>query len=217
MNILLNTSRTLAYVPITKNGSKTYTTSLLDAGWIDNGITVDELEHTNIKTFAHIQDPFIRHTKGMIEWITAHNSEWMLDDERLHSLLATALFDIHTIPIAFTFPLWLLKRIHWIPMSDKLVNIGLQSPRLGQPISTNELTLDFLKQHNELNVKIIDNAQEYAKNRHDLRERLNKIKESCETHSLQYMYGVDLEIWYECIPYTDSIGNVYHFKDFLKG
>lgn len=225
MKILLNPSRTLAYIPINKNGSKTYTASFLDAGWSEHGITIEELEHSNIKPFAHIQDPLIRHTKGMVEWITSHKNEWMLDDLRLHPLLSTALFDIHTVPISFTMPDWLLKTIHWIPMSDKLVNISCKNPvwsardramksRLGQPISTNELTLDFLKQHNELNVKISD-VTEKIKNRVDLRDRLNKIKEKHETHSLQYIYGVDLKIWYDCIPYRDSIGNVYHFKEFL--
>jgi len=213
VKILLNPGRTLAYVPIQKNGSKTYTTSFLDAGWIDNGITIQELENSNIKTFAHIQDPFIRHTKGMIEWITGQGNEWMLDDERLHSLLSTALFDVHVIPISFTMPEWLLKKVHWIPISDKLVNIN-SDQRKGQLVITNELTLDFLKQHNELNVKISD-VLEHIENRASLRDRLNKIKERHETHSLQYMYGVDLGIWYGCIPYRDSVGNMYHFKEFL--
>ena len=218
MKILLNPGRTLAYVPIQKNGSKTYTTSFLDAGWIDNGITVQELEHSNIKPFAHIQDPLIRHTKGTVEWITGQGNEWMLDDERLHSLLSTALFDVHTVPISFTMPEWLLKKVHWIPMSDKLVNISCKNPpmksRLGHPISTTELTLDFLKLYKETNVKISD-VSEHMKNRASLRDRLNKIKEKYETHSLQYLYGVDLKIWYDCIPYRDSAGNVFHFKEFL--
>ena len=220
--ILLNPSRTLAYIPIAKNASKIYSESFLSAGWSEHSIAIiKELEHTNIKPFAHIQDPFIRHTKGIVEWITRTKNRWMLDDERCYPMLATGILDLHTSPISFTFPSWLLKTTHWIPISDKLVNINSEQ-RKGQLVSADELTLDFLKQHNELNVIILEESQTSirfvpdADDRFELRKKLNKIKEKHETHSLQYMYDVDLKIWNDCLPYHDSVGNAYHFKELLN-
>jgi hypothetical protein len=126
----------VVYLPVPKNASTMYVNLFFNNGW-----KKDEIENVDTKDkilFGHIQNPHIRHTKGLTEFLQK-NKIYNLDIEsKYHNILVSSLPDIHTYPITTIYKKY-YECATWIPIDSK--------------IPSNLLTSAFL-QKNGINLKI---------------------------------------------------------------
>ena len=102
----------LVYLPVPKNASTMFVATFRDAGW--NAIDLRELP-AEMVYFGHIQNPHIRHTKGVVEFLYRHGLLDIIDIERFALLLTHGMYDVHTYPISILYPNH-YKITHWIPL-----------------------------------------------------------------------------------------------------
>lgn len=102
----------LVYLPVPKNASTMFVNTFRNAGW--DAIDINELPDDMVY-FSHIQDPHVRHTKGVVEFLSRHGLLDIIDIERFALLLTHGMYDVHTYPISMLYPNH--HRItHWIPL-----------------------------------------------------------------------------------------------------
>jgi len=167
----------LAYLPITKNASKTFSWLFQSLNWKEDQF---DLLEDGCKLFSHIQDPIERHFKGTAEFIIRNDLLDLVDDVRWQKIWATAVMDIHGYPITYNLGKW-RDQIHWIPIHEG--------------IDTNHLTIQFLEQHGVY----VDSIKNVAETYSIRTELVNKLKEIATTHdkecTLSYFYDSDIVEW----------------------
>lgn len=172
----------VAYYPIHKNGSTTFSSLAKKLNW---STTEDmELLPREYKIFAHIRDPIERHFAGTVEYIRTHKLEHTIDDPILKKLWTSALMDIHSYPIT-----WVLgdiaKRIHWIPIAKNF--------------DANGATIDFLNRHS-VNVTDIKVLHESTNKVRQLRAKLMALHDEHDKYSsLTYFYEHDYKLFYKAV------------------
>ena len=126
----------MVYLPVPKNASIMYVSLFLENGWIQDEI--ENIDITNKILFGHIQNPHIRHTKGLAEFLIINRIRELDIHEKYFNILISSLPDIHTYPISIIYSNYYTKAT-WIPIDSK--------------INGNVLTSVFL-QKNSMNLKI---------------------------------------------------------------
>jgi len=89
----------LAYVPIAKNASTTFTRVFKSIGWEKTQLDLLDDSH---EVFGHIQDPLERHLKGTVTFLIQHRLEHLIDDPAWQRIWATAVMDLHGYPITWS-------------------------------------------------------------------------------------------------------------------
>jgi hypothetical protein len=115
--------------------------------------------------FGHIQDPDIRHTKGVAEYFLTSG---IVNIDDRYAPLVVGIFDTHTVPISALYPEH-YDRIHWILMETV---IG------GRKFTCNELT-NFFFHKNNIPLKVSDKDIKNNSDPHKikLQEIVHKLKE----------------------------------------
>lgn len=152
--------RNHVYLPTQKNASTFYRRCFIAMGW-ETVIFEDVKSNTDIKFFSYIQNPDVRHTKGIAELIKMlHGRERRyprlikkLPYDFLATIICSGGFDGHSMPITY-FWQEVLDRIHWIPI-DLTVD--------GQSVDSETLTNDYLAEH-DLPLLQTDGIDRHASN-----------------------------------------------------
>jgi len=102
----------LVYLPVPKNASTMFIHTFEADGWSRTKI---EDIHNDVSFFGHVQDPHVRHTKGVIEFLSMQGILDDVDLEKFALLLTHGIYDVHTYPISMLYPN-LYEKAHWIPL-----------------------------------------------------------------------------------------------------
>jgi hypothetical protein len=184
------------YIPILKNASTTYNHFFREMGWIE--VTMHKiLENKNLKLFSYIQNPDIRHTKAICQWLITNDGLDYLDNRKhrkLMCIVCSTILDTHSLPIAITH-FDILDRINWIPLDFNLIN-------------SNELTNLFFKENN-LDFKINDSYNRHlGTEKIEFYKKINKIKENFIDNTakkhLEDLLHIDTKLWKNTIKYYEE-------------
>ena len=107
----------MVYLPVPKNASTMYVSIFVKNGWVKG-----EIEDVNINNkilFGHIQNPHIRHTKGLVEFLQQNRINDLDIDNKYHNILVSSLPDIHTYPITNIYKNY-YDLATWIPIDSKI-------------------------------------------------------------------------------------------------
>jgi hypothetical protein len=184
------TYQNLAYLPITKNASSTFTEYFKSSGW---NCTQMDLLGQDVKIFGHLQDPIERHFKGVAEFLTKTNTELLIDDPVWQKVFAHAALDMHSMPVTWAVgPKY--KDIKWIPIHRQ--------------ISTQVLTQRWLNANGfECNLENILWVNPSSDSKLALYHRLKHIHQTLDTNgSLSFFYDSDIVHWNSIWPYIDESG-----------
>ena len=170
----------LVYIPITKHASTSYRQLFRDVlHWQE--IQSDEIDWAADCVFAHLLHPYTRHLKGITECILKYNLGDLLDNNNFLKLLGTAVFDLHSYPLATAFGDKLYK-IDWLLLDHHIY-------------SGDYVTLNFLKQHGVE----IDSIPKLNSSRPDEKVLLEKIQQIRDdnnlTGTLTYFYEQDVVLY----------------------
>lgn len=177
MKVYVNTSKKLAYLPVTKNASMTFASLFDQLGWASSQFDLLPEDYT---VFSHIRDPIDRHFKGTAEFILQSSLGYLIDNPAWQKVWATAVMDIHSYPVT-----WSLGKkadsIHWIPIHNEL--------------DTNKITIDFLKQY-DIFIDSITNINEGIPKRTEFYNRLIEVHKKLDAaDTLTYFYDADIVLW----------------------
>ena len=192
MEVYVYPYKPLAYLPITKNASSTFTSVFRARGWKLQQL--DQLDDS-YQVFGHFRDPIDRHFKGTAEFLSANNLAHMIRDPDWQKIWMSAVMDIHSYPIT-----WALgpraDKIHWIPISRK--------------ISTNYLTHRYLLSHN-IDANLLNTIwhNESTIEKQQLYLELRRLHNQAPHNHLAFFYDSDIILWNKIMPYTDE-DNVLH-------
>jgi uncharacterized protein YqgV (UPF0045/DUF77 family) len=154
----------MVYIPIQRNASRNYRKFFEEKDW--QPISLDEIrQRPDLKLFGFIQNPDVRHTKGVAMWLMSTENDHYLhtDDEKLALTICSGVYDEHTYPISHLLG-DLIDRVFWIPLdTDQSSNV-----LLNQYFKDNgsDLRIDLNAREN---VAISRLKQNY--------ERINQLKE----------------------------------------
>lgn len=178
----------VAYLPITKNASTTFTNHFVKMGWQENQL--DQLDDT-YEVFGHFRDPIDRHFKGTAEYLYKHQIMHLADDPKWQKVWSTAVMDLHSYPIT-----WAVgnRKIHWIP--------------IGPHIDTTELTRKWLRARG-ITLGDVVWANESKPVLKKLYNKLKTIEASQKEQTLCYFYDADIVLWVSLFPYVDE-ENIRH-------
>jgi hypothetical protein len=128
------------YLVVNKNASQTYSKLFSDHGWQRRDLFANDLDLKNMILWGHIQDPEIRHTKGLATYLLI-NSEIDYLNPSVAKLLITGVFDTHTYSISMMLgPVWSYP-IHWIPMDYTFTEYSVKTfNHLRKKYGSSELT-----------------------------------------------------------------------------
>ena len=193
MDVYVYPHKPIAYLPITKNASTTFTSVFKSRGWKLQQL--DKLDD-GYQIFGHFRDPIERHFKGTAEFLVQQNLTHMIRDTDWQKIWMSAVMDMHSYPIT-----WSLgsraDKIHWIPISRK--------------ISTNYLTHRYLLSH-ELDLNLLNATwnNESSIEQQQLYLELRKLHNQTPYNQLSVFYDSDIVLWNKIIPYIDEDG-IKHF------
>lgn len=166
----------LAYIPITKNGSTTYTAFFKSLGWTDVN---HELLSDSCIVASHIQDPIVRHFKGTAEFIVLNNLEHLVDNSDWLRVWYSAVMDIHSYPITWSLGQKWVDRIHWLPLSE-------------DHEMTNKILIEWLSKHGlEVSSPVVTRNVGNSK-RKEIFNKLMKYRNSTKNQTLSYFYDADI-------------------------
>lgn len=170
----------LVYIPITKHASTSYRYLFREVlNWQE--IQTDEIDWSTDHVFAHLLHPYTRHLKGITECILKYNLAELVDDNNFLKLLGTAVFDLHSYPLAPAFGDDLYK-IDWILLDHHIY-------------SSDYITLTFLKQHG-IEVDSIPKLNTSRPEEKVLLEKIQQIRDESDlTGTLTYFYDQDVVLW----------------------
>lgn len=170
----------LVYIPITKHASTSYRYLFRDVlNWQE--IQTDEIDWNVDHVFAHLLHPYTRHLKGITECLLKYNLTDLVDNDNFLKLLGTAVFDLHSYPLASTFGDKLYK-IDWILLDHHIYN-------------GDYITLIFLKQHG-IDINSVPKLNESRPEEKILLERIKNIRDKNDlTGTLTYFYDQDVVLW----------------------
>jgi len=193
MDVYVYPYKPVAYLPITKNASSTFTSFFKSRNWKLQQL--DQLDDS-YQIFGHFRDPIERHFKGTAEFLVQQNLTHMVHDADWQKIWMSAVMDMHSYPIT-----WALgpraNQIHWIPIS--------------QQIPTNYLTHRYLLEqqmdiNNMLNIKY---SNESSIEKQLIYLELRKLHNQVPYNQLAFFYDSDIVLWNKIIPYTDEDGVIY--------
>ena len=170
----------LVYIPITKHASTSYRHLFRDVlHWQE--IQSDEINWTVDHVFAHLLHPYTRHLKGITECILKYNLSDLLDNNNFLKLLGTAVFDLHSYPLATALGNKLYK-IDWLLLDHHIYD-------------SDYITLNFLNHHG---IKI-DSIPKLNSSHSDEKVLLKKIQQIRDdnnlTGTLTYFYEQDVVLY----------------------
>lgn len=177
MKVYINKSAKLAYLPVLKNASMTFSALCEQLGW---EVSQFDLLPDDCVIFSHIRDPIERHFKGTAEFLFKKKLGHLVDNADWQKVWATAVMDAHTYPITWSVG---NKKdsIVWIP--------------LGPNIDTNKLTIEFLSTHN-INIDTITNVNDNIPARTELYHKLKTLWPIIdEAQTLTHFYDADIVLW----------------------
>jgi hypothetical protein len=184
------TYQNLAYLPITKNASTTFTDFFKSRNW---ALTQLDLLPREIKVFGHFRDPIERHFKGTAEFLMQNQLEHLVDDPTWQQIYTQSVMDMHSMPIT-----WALgeryKLIHWIPIHKQIPTVLLTQKWLnanGFDCNIENLLWKNIGSDNKLSL--------YHKLQH-LHQTIRK------NDSLSFYYDNDFILWNSLWPYVDTDG-----------
>lgn len=171
------------YMPVLKNASSTYMKFFREMGWVDYPQHLIR-KNENLKLFGHIQNPDVRHTKGLVEWAFLTGAERYFFDINLAPLLCSGMHDNHTNSLSHYYS-DLIYRIHWIPMDIS--------------IPVHELTNDYMKE-NGLSFTVDEsyNFNESGESKKEKYKRVQQIKKKLNDRlqsNLIIILHRDIELW----------------------
>lgn len=174
--MLVLTQGKIAYFPITKNASSTFTEHFLSIGWQQTQLDVLD---DSYEVFAHFRDPIERHFKGTAEFLCQHHIEHLIDDPTWQKVWSRCVMDLHSYPIS-----WQVgdRRIHWI-----LIKKGLDTVELTRAwLSDRGIDLGTVIWKNESN----DHKNQVYQKLLDLYQTLQD-----KDRTLIYFYDADIVLW----------------------
>ena len=193
MDVYVYPYKPIAYLPITKNASTTFTSIFKSRGWKLQQL--DQLDD-RYQIFGHFRDPIERHFKGTAEFLIQQNLMHMIRDTDWQKIWMSAVMDMHSYPIT-----WALgaraDQIHWIPINQK--------------ISTNYLTHRYLLEH-EIDMSLLNVIwhNESSIEKQQLYLELRKLHNQTPYNQLAFFYDSDIVLWNKIIPYKDE-DDITHF------
>lgn len=150
------------YLMIPKNASTTFAEFFEAHHWEKFQLSYNE-DYRDCIVFGHIQDPGIRHVKGISQYLMNTFVDWedrvetqlrklkqLTDDEVYAKLLVSGVFDQHTYPVTAMLAGLKFNDIHWIPM-DFTMDIDPSHPTY----LSERLTNMFFKEH-QLDIEIAE-------------------------------------------------------------
>jgi hypothetical protein len=179
----------LVYIPITKHASSSYTKLFGDQlNW--EFIQTDSINWETDHVFSHLLHPYTRHLKGITECLWKYKLMDLVDNEKFLTLLGTAVFDLHSYPLATVFGKNLYK-IDWLLLDH-------------YEISGDYLTVKFLENQG---IKIFESdIPKLHKADINTTKLLNKISEIRDqqdlTGTLTYFYDQDVVLYALVNQYT---------------
>ena len=182
MKVYVEHSKKLAYLPITKNASSTFSDLFSGLRWAESQY---DLLPSDYKVFGHFRDPIKRHFKGTAEFLFRNGLSKLLQDHAWQQVWAAAVMDIHSYPI--TWSLVGGNQVEWLPIHENL--------------NTNKITIDFLKEHGIIidDIKNINEEGLYPE-REILYKKLLDIHARLDAASnLSYFYDADIVVWYKVL------------------
>jgi hypothetical protein len=195
MDVYVYPYKPIAYLPITKNASTTFTSVFKARGWELQQL--DQIDDS-YQVFGHFRDPIDRHFKGTAEFLIKDNLTHMIRDPDWQKIWMSAVMDMHSYPIT-----WALgsraNKIHWIPISRK--------------IPTNYLTHRYLMSH-EIDMNLLNATwhNESSIEKQQLYLELRRLHNQTPYNQLSFFYDSDIVLWNKIVPYTDE-DNVQYFVD----
>lgn len=174
--MLVLTYNNVAYFPITKNASTTFTDHFDKMGWKQDQF---DLLDESYEIFAHFQDPIERHFKGTAEFLVKSKIEHLADDPIWQKIWTKSVMDLHSYPITWTVG---NRKINWI--------------LIRQDIDTIELTRQWLTQRS-IDLGEVQWKNKSDKIRSELYQKLKNIYETLEDkdRTLTYFYDADILLW----------------------
>lgn len=187
------TNGTLAYLPIPKNASTTFTKYFKGAGW--QCTQLDLLDY-DVKIFGHFQDPIKRHFKGTAEFLIQSKFEHLIDNPTWQKIFVHSVMDMHSMPIT-----WAVgtrhNQIKWIPINRQTPTVLLTQKWLrAQGFSCDLENMAWYNQ--STNHKL------------SLYYKLQSMHSTIANNgSLSYFYNNDIVLWNSLWPYIDEDNIIY--------
>jgi hypothetical protein len=180
----------LVYIPITKHASTSYSElfgNILNWSTIQTDSINWEVDHV----FAHLINPYTRHLKGITECLKKYDLRELVHHEKFLTLLGTAVFDLHSYPLAPAFGQNFYK-VDWLLLDHHTV-------------SGDYLTVKFLKSQG-IDIVESDIPKLYATHYPNDKQLLDKISEIRDqndlTGTLTYFYEQDVILYGLVNQYT---------------
>lgn len=179
----------LVYIPISKQASSSYTELFArQLNW--QPIQTDSIDWKADHVFSHLLHPYTRHLKGITECLIKYNLMDLVDNEKFLTLLGTAVFDLHSYPLATVFGEHVYD-IDWLLLDhDK--------------ISGDYLTVKFLENQGiniaESDIPKLGKSFAHATN---LLNRISELRDRNNlTGTLTYFYDQDVVLYGLVNQYT---------------
>ena len=171
----------LAYVPIAKNASTTFTVMCQNLGW--HRMWLKELGG-KYRMFGHFQHPLERHIKGTAMFLKNQGLTHMLDDYHWQKIWSRAVMDLHSYPVTWSLGRKAFK-MDWIPILP------------GSDVTN--ATRQYLANH-KIKVGDIPRLNDSTAWMEKLYQRLREIREEHDMDgTLQHFYSADMELWYNIV------------------
>lgn len=180
----------LAYLPITKNASTTFTDFFRSRDWVQSQL---DFLPRGTKIFGHFRNPIERHFKGTAEFLIQNKLEHLVDDPAWQKIYTHSVMDMHSMPIT-----WALgeryKLIHWIPIHKQ--------------IPTLLLTQKWLNANGfECNIENLLWKNSSSDDSLSLYHKLQHLWQTVKNNgSLNFYYDNDIILWNSLWPYVDTDG-----------
>jgi len=160
------------YIQIPKNASTTYNKLLSDNGWQRRDLFANDLDLKNMILWGLIQDPEVRHTKGLSTFLLA-NSDIDYSNPNIAKLLISGVFDAHTYSMSMMLgPVWNYP-IHWIPLDHTFTDYSIQTfNHLRKKYGPNDLTQMWF---DENGIKIDMSSAQYLHQASPIEQNIRKI------------------------------------------
>jgi hypothetical protein len=129
------------WLPMPKNASTSFEYYFAENKWEASN---DVKYKNNTVFFAFIQDPYNRHTAGIVEDLGMAGKISLLDDNYIRTILSTGVIGKHSMPLNFIQELEIIEKIIWIPIDLAYLHPKLEfSILLNQFFSENHLPFTF--------------------------------------------------------------------------